>query len=633
MGKSKITLEEKINEQKKIVTEMFSSLKEKPKCKTDYLEYFKKCIKKLFKIEMDYYGFECFNNKNSDNEVVIVFEKKENDYAAFFNAGHRNPKNGKLTSRNKIIINTQYNFDELFSNDIFVRMNACRILLKALFHEVAHLRQNYLLNENKTSYLYYLLAKEDVIHLLHPKDFYELNHDTYVSEADANVNAFKEFSELHVLSQYQKYLYAECVADREISYIHSKKFGLIDRDSYIDSSADGIIESYEVLSEFDGYHFLSKEFYDNCTVRPLSNLIENFKNEIKEAKKITNSNTKKETIKDIKGLYYVLFIKRLIEGNIMEFIGAINKHGLKEIEDLINTLKLFILSEEKRKNDLLDKKQEELNNLLKSNIAHYEINKGYIANPRSRYTNSVSTTDFVKTLDLSNVDMYIRDFLKDKAFKERLPINGYYIKRNGKRMSIKAFVEKILIPEFLKKEPIDDIIVYSREWFIRVYKRLLVKHFVSSREMKTIYCRNSIKEDTNEKLSYIERAQEIISDPNVTKYDDHSLYMFNLVVKLCNNDEEAFSILDTPRFKIKGIQYYSFAPEQMNLINELYGVAYNLSNDQLLNPEGIYYYNILINNIKFARIKRNLDKYIEYLANNEDEVNGYSKVLGNGEAE
>ena len=607
-----MTKNEKLILQRKIVKDLFKSLETVPEGKKEYLTYFKNQIRELFKLEMRFYGFVCDKKNTRYNEINLIFKNDSSRcsrWVAYYKGGFYNNKRHKMTSPSSIVINNKYQVSDLFSDDINIRMKACRDVLKSLFHEIRHFRQHVMMESGYTCYHDLRRAREEAIHHANPEEFYKYNHCQYSAEADANVSAYRRLSDLKIGDEYTKFGYLLNCSDRDVSYILVNDKGLVDRDTYISDECDKVMKNRGLFCSFRGEPILKKEYDSWGDPIPLATLIKNYKNETLDVKNsgAFDDKTKRRMLKDIKVLYYELFDKRIRKFDLFELYEAYKAHGYKEIQKLLNNLSLYNKREKERKLDLLTSKKYNLI-LYRTNLSDYfrYIDEG-IADPERKYRKAIDTKVYVRRMGFSHANPDIDEFLKSNAFRSKLPLDGYYMTHEGKRMSINYFVKYFLIPQLEMTPNKKD---YYKAMFISL-KRLVVP----SSDMEAAKCMSFVNENFHELDGKIFDFMMFINYPLIKTVDENDLDNYKMVAQLINNDINALHFFDVVRTKLDGKYYYLYTEEQIEWAKEINEAAMKLNGDRLFNPLYVNYYYKLMNNTNWKKVLKEMERYKTYLSN------------------
>ena len=506
---NKMSLKEKINRQRAIIDEIFDVVgSELINSYNDPGNFIKPKLIELFHIEMDYYGISYEGN---DKEASIDFFHKKNGGCGFFEyKTHDKPHTVK--------INDAKSFEELVDSSTYTRLWAARDILSTLFHEIGHLLQAIPIFDGICSYYNLRNVKEQILRN-YVEDFYLFEHDRYSSEADADHHTYNTLVQDGIKLPGYKAAVRVFDADREISYLLTKK-GIVDRDKYDEELADKYIESKPTIILLFGCDVLLYEFTRRCEKKEFKILIDEYIAYIKKLSENSELNLqdKKELIKDAKSLYFHLFNKRIKNIDEPELGEAINTYGEKFILDLLNELYIYDRNEKNRKNRLVKDGLEAFNNLSYATYDHFETNEGYIANPAKQYKGAIGTDFFVRSeLNPDNYGEVISTFLDSETFREKLPVFGYYVTKSGMKMSIKSFINDILIPEFMKIDLNIDITDHDKQSMLSdTYYRLLYEKFLNSHEVAANFAYEQINKDYQAQINSISKCREMISNKTYT---------------------------------------------------------------------------------------------------------------------
>ena len=596
-----LSLKEKINRQRKIIDGLFHTVVGQLLSKEQLIEYVKKCVEILFKLEIRYYKLDT-GNRHPNIELQFFADKR----AA---PGYFRKRNEILNIPYTININEEFDFDDLFSEKVGARIFACRDILLTLFHEFKHLRQRLAIDTGICSYYNLRNAKEELVHSNNIKSFYKYNHNRYAMEADADYSSFESLvhngnkdSDITSLLELRR-------AQREVSFILTDK-GIVNRDKYIDEQTDKIMESMGILVFVDGEKLLKYEYDSNCNPISFSDLIKNNGRTIMVNSFLIPSmgvEVSKPIEKDIKSLYFYLFNKKILSGDKIELIEAILEHGEDKILELLNELYIYNRNERNRKNKLV---KESTDYFLKNNPyvgLRFEMNNGYIADPKKQFKAAISTEDFVThQLGIKNEDPRIVEFLNHDNFKEMLPIQGYFVDNSGKKVSIKDYVHNILIPALKKIEidPDKDFIAKYTE----AYYGSIDEYFITGAEMSSNYAYTQINKDYQEQMAAIEEYRKLIESKLYKQYNHTLLSNMKSVIDIVKHEKlpKGFST-ETTNGVMKTYE------EQRELYQTLIEASKVLSKDMLLNPEGMNYHKKLLSNPSFDALGKVLNAFINNL--------------------
>ena len=585
---SKMTINEKCNRQKEIIDEVFASLKKVPLLRGEYINFLKSCLSRILKIELEYYDLP-------EDTALVDFESVKNaDWSSCLRK-NRIYEQDDVKFQTPVIITNMKNslFKDIFSLSKYRRLYSAKIMMSSFFHEIDHLRQHLLSVAGYVSYQQFRYAKETIVlsNSKTRKELYNPNHDSFSIEAEANYNMRSQSTilgvknpRLHSLNSYKSI--------KESSTIVTLDEGITDRDTYLDKAADKIINSDGTPHILWTSKILLKEYNIDGTPIRFSDLIRNYNNDIADIKnQKIDKDTRKVLLADLKQFYLELFNKKIRQGDRFELLEAVNTYGDKYIKALLNDLSIYNLSEKKRKLALVKTKLADDRKSTDYIDQYYQFNNGFIANPFDYYQTGISTDELIDRLNLDNVSMGIRIFLASPDFLNFLPIYGYFLQRDGTKITVLYYIEHILIPK-LQGRPFRD--------FKYINLSIIMTTFLPVYEIEA----KANLENINRKYQKLNSSITNTLDLEIFKNTDDSVKKrynigfindMDLVHRIVNGDESAIINFEA-YYQAQGNDYYE----------RIKKAALCLKYDTYFNPRGKDY--LLLFNIN-PKIRVILMKY------------------------
>ena len=509
-----MTLKEKKDLQKKVVNELYSYIEERPILFDNFIDFLRIKFEELIDIEMSYYNASSINKVGYNDVIVLKLDTEKSYHKGVFTMGKYDEKNN-LCMPHRITVYLEWAFDGLLSFNYSERVRMCAELLTTLFHEITHLRQHLMVRNGIASYYNLRNAKEEMLHSYCADRFYDLNSNKYFTESDANYNSLLIVRNLYSFTPYDLARLEFHKSNRDIAPLLTWDNGIVDRDTYIDRIIDNIISRGSSLSSFEGYAVLIKEFNEDCSKRTFSNLKSNYNLELNASYKIEDKKKRKEIINDLNSLYYHLFNKKIIEGNIEELNEALNEFGINEINKLLNKLLIYNKNEKVRRFELINNRVSRINETHHGK-RYFEVNNGFLMDQER----VVGTREYINSMEIYTLSKRIKKFVTSETFRNMLPIYGYYITKSGNKMSIHDFIFNILVPR-LKEFSNDE----DQDFFEAVYYELLEENFISSYEMDSIESKKILNMNYNRLENQINKYHNLINNEDfiLNKKDNNLL--------------------------------------------------------------------------------------------------------------
>ena len=603
-----ISLEEKRERQRKIINELFKYIGDEIYHSEEFIQ---DKLREIFKVEMDYYGIKALQDNEDDDEIVLDFEYNSKDTTSYFGENVNIGFDGWYHyDYPRIVLNTaSREYKEMFSSNSYKRCNGLCSLLLSLFHEMRHKRQVSMMRSDISNPFNLRYAKEEIC--LHENHILiEMNHDRLSVETDADIFSYTEGSEFLELDE-NDVKYIDIVREmKESELLIVPNYGIVSRDFFMDLYAEFLI-AHSRRSLYTGYYtILNKEFKKNGSPRRLGELIRNYKRELKEVeKKDIDAESKKTLISDIKAMYYSLFIKKVIQKNPFEIYEAVRLNGNDTVTEILHELKVYNIHERKRKADSIRNKLK-LRLSLGEEKEEYNLaqgNMGYIIDKESGQICEVD--DYIRSLfiDIPYTDAY--ELSGNADFLLNLPVQGHYILKNGSKISVKDFLNEYAFPN-LKGQSTESML----ERYNKIVKEFTKPQFEND-ALTNYEINNRQYQDLNRKIDEILNSR-IVKDSKYVKiiassYSKKLLSYYEMVKKFCKGEPRVINYFDGKPFVIPVKPYKKFFPDQKIKINELLSAAMMLTHDNIFNPGGINYHQMLSNNEQFKIIVNQLKEYDE----------------------
>ena len=604
-----ISLEEKIAKQRHIVNELFFSLIDVPKNKKQYVNYFQNQIKELFKIEMDYYGIPCLQEDSTKNKIELQFirgKKSDRFSARLLNNTRINEDGSIIRSTPKLIINTTPYFKYLFDQSYKARMKSCKMIIIDLFHEIRHLRQFAMYIEGVSNYDALKSAKESYLFnckFLHP-DFYNANHDNFTAETDADYYSFQTLEDIGIGLEYTNYNKTIVEAEREFSTIVSPFIGLLDRDVCVHAMFDSLMSLEKKYSYFLDKPILQKEYNLVGVPLRLGDLITNFKREIKSIEKSDfKDEQKKILISDTTKMYYELFIRRLVYQDNFELYEAISIHGKEVINDILSKLQSYNARQKNIKADAVRTKTTEIEKLYFEGKWKRVANRGFIANPNNDFQDAIYVREFMNKIKLGKLPCKLVFFLMSVKFLSELPLEGYYLFRDGRKVSIEDFLKKYLLPVLKETKP-------SNYYF--AFQIVRDSYCEPAFKANAAFCYEQINkkyQTVDTKISKIASIDVLTGKSDFKSiYDWDTAHFMELAKKMADGDMAAYGqIFGGVIIEDFDLPHAQFKLEHVRRFEKMLSYAEMLTNDTIFNPEGVNYKEKLLSDLTYKKYVKEIE--------------------------
>ena len=598
-------LDDKINIQEKIIDEMFSQAITNPPKDNSFINgYFCKKLEELFRIEIESLGLKYIKRDSRKNTVNLNFLYEKNDKTAgFFRYLDSTP------TISMYVLNT--NFYGLLSNDASTRIKALKNILKTLFHELRHLKQYLLTQQNISNKNVLRNAKEFLVSTYLPKEYaslYNDNHDNFAIEADAimkstsRVNALTKGDYFYTSDSF-KLIINEANRDYNELEFNNKVFN---RDLFVSNAIDNKIQNDPNHRCFELMPILLKEYNEDGTKKSITELIKNMKNEIDDTIYIIDEEDRNLLVNDIKEFYYELIYNRLVDNDTFELYEATKDFSKEEVIKIINEIKVYFNSEKKRTIKLLkDKTNAEIEkNKDISTHQHPNFNKGSIKYDNLNNTDLLTVEDYIKKLPKPEKDSNKSYLYNTKVFKAKLPNYGYYYLKDNTKISVNAFIDNIFLKEYEKLHVKSNIGLR--------YSQILYKYVKSPIETEYLINCERINASAQAKESVLNNT---LKSPVLTKESvriDKSVFNLMKIIKDIENPNVLNNICNIMLTTLEAYDddfCYIFDYNQISYFEMLNKVAKLLNNNALLNPKKIDYYSKFRSNQVIKGIDNELKKY------------------------
>ena len=330
---------------------------------SEALKIIRKGIEEVFKLEAEEVGFSYDPNvEDEKNDILLKFVNSTNKSEAgvFFPY-----TKGKYLPR--IYINESSDtYKELESENTEIRLNACKTLFRALFHELQHFRQNLITQLNISNKNALMYAKEYYLEMFLDNVFFsgdekKGNYKVLAIENNADLISWKQLKNL--IQEDDDSIELEIANKEDLFYNGVYKVNNIDsKDKKKHFDHDYRIERIDALTEmvdetFDPIFFtimpiLHKEFNSDGTKKSATQLVKNLKSEIMQIMSMDrlDENGKKILITDAKEMYYEIIYKALEKSTKKEITEMQQILGVKESTKILEKMIIYFNKEkEKRK--------------------------------------------------------------------------------------------------------------------------------------------------------------------------------------------------------------------------------------------------------------------------------------------
>ena len=368
----------------------------------------KDIIVKIGKLELESLGEEIKNN--TDIEVV----EKEEIFSEDGVLKHKRflDENNEVKETKPVI---EIDIDHLNRNLAFQDppeiVNFCKKLIKTIFHEIQHLRQDYMVDKKESSNKVMSITKDIIINS-RKIDVYNDNYPTISFEKDAEIYGLEKY--MYIMGNNEE-MEKEATKQKIIFELGKYTINGVDfpKDDATEKITDELICEEQNKDLLVLYPFLQKEYNMDCTKKSSTDLVKNLQKEEYEIK--NNKNLSKEEksclIKDAKDMYCELIYRRLEEND--EEINKLRENIGKEKTNkiLIEVLKYF-KNEKQRKIKIINDNKEISRNLIEKEliVSNEEIEEYY--DKRNRYIEKIYNNN--KSVDTIN---------KKNDFIDRIKVN------------------------------------------------------------------------------------------------------------------------------------------------------------------------------------------------------------------
>ena len=603
-----LSLDEKTHLQEKIIDELFENiLKKQPKGPAYYNSYLFKKIEDLFRLEVTYLGFNYNKSKSRKNDIKLSIKERIDDTTL-----------GSFKYKDIVPVITIYTKHEYYygilSSNPKTRVESLGKLLNVLFHELRHLKQYLLTQQNVSNKNVLRNAKEILIVTSQREDFIELyqnNHNDFAIEADAKIKATNKLKKL-LTSDYLKiddnFNMAIYETKRDYNEIVVNDV-VYNRDALISEIIDSNLKKNNASNFFKEMPILLKEYNNDGSKKSISDLIINMKNELTVANFIKEEDNKKQIINDIKEFYYELIFKRLEENDPFELYEAIINNSKAEVYHLIENIKEYFYKEKKRTLKLLKSKCDA--EVAKFNTHKYGrfplFNHGKIRVNTLNSTELIDNSAYVKNLKNDDDNDVINKLFKSNYFISRIPDYGTYILKNNTKISVNAFVHNIFLKEY------DAFPENKKDQIPLRYCQILYYYVKTPFETDYIHKCDSINRTSQKNEKMLNDILNLsIFRSNELEVDEY-IYKYIKIVKDINkpevmNDIRNYMLYDVVTTDSDDI-YYSFTEEQLNYFNMLNKAAKYLNYNRVLNPGKIDYYRIFRSNDVIFEINTEIKRF------------------------
>ena len=601
-----LNLDEKTKAQEKIIDELFENiLKKQPNGPAYFSSYLFKKLEEIFKLEVTYLGYRYSKKKARNNNIAFETKRRIDDITL-----------GQFKYKDvvpSIVLYTEHeNYFQIFSSDPKRRVEALGQFLNTLFHELRHLKQYMLTQENISNknvlrnakeFLIVTSKKENLIKL------YKENHNDFAIEADAKIKANNKLKSL-LTTDYLK------VDENFNMTIYETK-----RD-YNDIVVDDVVYNRDALiseiidfqlqknkdTYFKEMPILTKEYNPDGTKIKIGELIRTMKTELDVAKFIKDEDSRNQIRTDIKELYYELIYNRLEENDQFELYEAINSRSKDEIISLIEEIKEYFNTEKKRTLKLLRKKCDA--ELSKYNTHKYGrfplFNDGKVKINTLNNIELVNTDDYVKKLTNDDNNQVLDILYNSKAFKSRIPNYGTYVLKNNSKISVNAFVHNIFLKEY------NDFPKDKKGNIPLRFCQILNYYVKTPYEIDYLYKCEKVNRASQIHQKVLNDVLDLPLFNNDEIIIDDYLYSYLLIVKDLDKPDVINEVRNYMLYEIVNDGddiYYSFNEDQLIYFDMLSKAAKYLSVNNVLNPNKINYYKIFKNSDIINEISIEIKRY------------------------
>ena len=225
----------------------------------------------------------------------------------------------------------------------------CERLIKYLFHEIQHLKQDLDVDKNESSKYLLTMVREDVI-VERKHNMYDNNYRNVALENDAERTAHLRYMEIMGEDEESIKQAAKNNMLYEIGeYINENK-EILPRDEALKIELDKLIVEEKDSELFKLYPPLLKIYNQDCTKKSALELIDNMEKEKQELRK------DKKRLNDSQEMYYELISEVISKNEDVKEIR--NVYGKEYTNELIKNICKYFESEKQRKIDIIKETQE-----------------------------------------------------------------------------------------------------------------------------------------------------------------------------------------------------------------------------------------------------------------------------------
>lgn len=480
-----MTNEEKIALQREQISKLITkySSREISIYDKEELSELKQIITRIFQLEIKGMGrtFEIDNPENNDITLDIVNGRIDEDKGACHTRFIRD-ENGKFIGKeHSITINIQPIIKDLGSFNEKTRILGCKNLLRAIFHEVRHYRQELMVNTNVSSKEGLMFAKDNIL-TKYLRDFYSHdektgNYEEFSIETDAEAAAYSQI--VDVMGEIDEK--SEKDRDKKIAENVLARYK-IDTQSYDGKyyyNSNGLKErsdaTAEVIDDFfaDGQFLeyleilpiLKKEYNDNGSRKTISQLIGNMKAEKEDLLSTSDFSDieRDELIKSCEQMYTELIYRRIERDNERQINDAIELYGEEYISDILIMMQGHLLDEKNNKINVANKYREVkkdgrsyVNPINRRGITQIEED-GEIRTVTIHELSELIEPEIAnRIVNIGTGDKTFSRFVREN-FKRYIPTSGMYVLKDGSKISVKDFIESKFFEEGEFKNLISNI--------------------------------------------------------------------------------------------------------------------------------------------------------------------------------
>lgn len=486
---------EELNEEsKKIIDEFFDYLKKRPLdvSKKRDRDYLINKLTELFNNEIKYYGF---NDKIDLNFTPVDGYLAEFSYDRVLDDGEYKDIGYyvSISLDSSIVDGLTYNLG--------VRIDALKLLIKSLNHELSHYRQFKMLTSNISSIDNLRFAKE---FLFSDEGFehnlYRKNHDSFSIEANADYMAYQR------LSNILDYKFAESVSKCSIrmsDFISSEirnEYNNVDREKEIDRRVERILSDKNNRFLLQKFPILTREYGEDGKSKTLCSLVKNMYKEFSDIQKLNiGLKDKAKLIKDTTDMYYVLIYKRLEKNDAKEINDLITLIGENNFNNVLLNIKEYYRQDRIIKSNIFKRKADIKKN-LDGELNYLNRSDGIFSGIKIKYPNGeykiVDNEEYVKKyIRINTPDQRIKDLIIKYVFP-RIPCEGVYLLKDGTKVLPNDFINSYLINGLKDCNSLLDI--------INVLKSLVL----SSSESTLYFELERINSSYQEKVSYLDKIRD-----------------------------------------------------------------------------------------------------------------------------